>query len=167
MLEECRRARESSFAKVAQAYLAEIKPVFAFSFCRTKESRIREVPVSQVRRDTDERHWRQADSSVAGRIKTYGAWAVIHVKDDLSTIFEFAVARGFVELIRSDPQPGWATARTSQRKQGGMMRKQIQRFYQALCGYRGYPETRCAAADCSDRLLSRRSRRCRMGRVRF
>ncbi|AJC20117.1 integrase arm-type DNA-binding domain-containing protein [Pandoraea pulmonicola] len=40
-LEERKRARESSFAKVAQAYLAEIKPVFALSSYRTKESRIR------------------------------------------------------------------------------------------------------------------------------
>ncbi|MGU8127936.1 hypothetical protein ACLXAZ_33240, partial [Escherichia coli] len=45
LLEECKeerkRAKESSFAKVAQAYLAEIKPVFALSSYRTKESRIR------------------------------------------------------------------------------------------------------------------------------
>ena len=41
MLEERKRAKESSFAKVAQAYLAEIKPVFALSSYRTKESRIR------------------------------------------------------------------------------------------------------------------------------
>ncbi|WP_454688461.1 integrase arm-type DNA-binding domain-containing protein [Achromobacter aloeverae] len=40
-LEERKRARESSFAKVAKAYLAEIKPVFAQSSYRTKESRIR------------------------------------------------------------------------------------------------------------------------------
>lgn len=40
-LEERKRARESSFAKVAKAYLAEIKPVFAPSSYRTKESRIR------------------------------------------------------------------------------------------------------------------------------
>ncbi|MGV8698488.1 tyrosine-type recombinase/integrase, partial [Pseudomonas aeruginosa] len=39
-LEERKRARESSFAKVAQAYLAEIKPAFAFSSYRTKESRL-------------------------------------------------------------------------------------------------------------------------------
>ncbi len=41
VLEERKRAKESSFAKVAQAYLAEIKPVFALSSYRTKESRIR------------------------------------------------------------------------------------------------------------------------------
>lgn len=40
-LGERKRARESSFAKVAQAYLAEIKPVFALSSYRMKESRIR------------------------------------------------------------------------------------------------------------------------------
>jgi hypothetical protein len=40
-LEERKRARESSFAKVALAYLSEIKPAFALSSCRTKESRIR------------------------------------------------------------------------------------------------------------------------------
>ena len=40
-LEERKRAKESSFARVAQAYLAEVKPVFALSSYRTKESRIR------------------------------------------------------------------------------------------------------------------------------
>ncbi|MDN7881287.1 tyrosine-type recombinase/integrase [Burkholderia aenigmatica] len=40
-MEERKRARASSFAKVAHAYLAEIKPVFALSSYRTKESRMR------------------------------------------------------------------------------------------------------------------------------
>ena len=50
------RARASSFAKVAEAYLAEIKPVFAASSYRTKESRIQkyllpkfdETPISDI-----------------------------------------------------------------------------------------------------------------------
>ncbi|WYX51851.1 hypothetical protein WJ977_05095 [Achromobacter xylosoxidans] len=96
-LEERKRARESSFAKVAQAYLAEIKPVFALSSYRTKESRIRkylspkfdgmpmsDIGVKQIRPLLEE-------------CKAHGAWATIHVKGDLSAIFEFAVVRGLVE----------------------------------------------------------------------
>ena len=96
-LEERKRARESSFAKVAQAYLAEIKPVFALSSYRTKESRIRkylspkfdgmpmsDIGVKQIRPLLEE-------------CKSHGAWAAIHVKGDLSAIFEFAVVRGLVE----------------------------------------------------------------------
>lgn len=97
MLEERKRAKESSFAKVAQAYLAEIKPVFAQSSYRTKESRIRkylspkfdgmsmsDIGVKQIRPLLEE-------------CKAHGAWAAIHVKGDLSAIFEFAVVRGLVE----------------------------------------------------------------------
>jgi hypothetical protein len=96
-LEERKRAKESSFAKVAQAYLAEIKPVFALSSYRTKESRIRkylspkfdgmpmsDIGVKQIRPLLEE-------------CKSHGAWAAIHVKGDLSAIFEFAVVRGLVE----------------------------------------------------------------------
>ena len=74
-LEERKRARESSFAKVAQAYLAEIKPVFALSSYRTKESRIRkylspkfdglpmsDIGVKQIRPLLEE-------------CKAHGAWA--------------------------------------------------------------------------------------------
>lgn len=96
-LEERKCAKESSFAKVAQAYLAEIKPVFALSSYRTKESRIREylspkfdrmpmsdIEVKQIRPLLEE-------------CKAHGAWAAIHVKGDLAAIFEFAVVRGLVE----------------------------------------------------------------------
>ncbi|WP_454723279.1 MULTISPECIES: hypothetical protein [Cupriavidus] len=41
-LKKHKRIRESSFAKVARAYPAEIKPAFALSSCHTKEPRIRE-----------------------------------------------------------------------------------------------------------------------------
>ena len=79
-------AKESSFAKVAQAYLAEIKPAFALSSYRTKESRIRkylspkfdgmpmsDIGVKQIRPLLEE-------------CKAHGAWAAIHVKGDLSAI---------------------------------------------------------------------------------
>ncbi|XUE85661.1 tyrosine-type recombinase/integrase [Bordetella pertussis] len=98
-LEERKHAKESSFAKVAQAYLAEIKPVFALSSYRTKESRIRkylspkfdgmpmsDIGVKQIRPLLEE-------------CKAHGAWAAIHVKGDLSAIFEFAVVRGWSRLI--------------------------------------------------------------------
>lgn len=96
-LEERKRVRESSFAKVAQAYLAEIKLVFALSSYRTKESRIRkylspkfggmpmsDIGVKQIRPLLEE-------------CRAHGAWLAIHVKSDLSAIFEFAVVRGLVE----------------------------------------------------------------------
>lgn len=72
--------------------------------------------------------------------KAYGAWAAIHVKGDLSAIFEFAVVRGLAE---SNPIPNLRGLRrilVSESK-AVMTREQIQGFYQALRGYRGYPET--------------------------
>lgn len=139
-LEERKRALESSFAKVSKAYLAEIKPVFAVSSHRTKESRIRKylapkfdalpmsgIGVKQIRPLLEE-------------CKAHGAWAAIHVKGDLSAIFEFAVVRGLVE---SNPIPnlrGLLRMPVSESK-AVMTREQIRQFYQALLAYRGYPET--------------------------
>ncbi len=139
-LAERKRARESSFAKVAQAYLAEIKPVFAHSSYRTKESRIRkylspkfdgmpmsDIGVKQIRPLLEE-------------CKAHGAWAAIHVKGDLSAIFEFAVVRGLVEANPIPSLRGLLRVPASESK-AAMTREQIQKFYQALRGYRGYPET--------------------------
>lgn len=118
-LEDRKRARESSFAKVATAYLAEIKPVFAPSSYRTKESRIRkylspkfdgmpmvDIGVKQIRPLLEE-------------CKSHGAWAAIHVKGDLAAIFEFAVVRGLVESnpIQSNPESAWAAPCSCQREQ--------------------------------------------------
>jgi hypothetical protein len=97
VLEERNHAWESSFAKVTKAYLAEVKPIFALSSYRTRESRIRkslspkfdgmpmsDIGVKQIRPMLEE-------------CKAHGAWAGIHVKGDLSAIFEFAVVRGLME----------------------------------------------------------------------
>ncbi|HEK0367475.1 integrase [Pseudomonas aeruginosa] len=139
-LEERKRAKESSFAKVAQAYLAEIKPVFALSSYRTKESRIRkylspkfdgmpmsDIGVKQIRPLLEE-------------CKAHGTWAAIHVKGDLSAIFEFAVVRGLVEANPIPSLRGLLRVPFSESK-AAMTREQIQKFYQELRGYRGYPET--------------------------
>lgn len=139
-LEERKRARESSFAKVAKAYLAEIKPVFALSSYRTKESRIRkylspkfdgmpmsDIGVKQIRPLLEE-------------CKSHGAWAAIHVKGDLAAIFEFAVVRGLVEANPIPSLRGLLCVPFSESK-AAMTREQIQKFYQELRGYRGYPET--------------------------
>ena len=119
-LEERKRARESSFTKVAKAYLAEIKPVFALSSYRTKKSRIRkylspkfdgmpmsDIGVKQIRPLLEE-------------CKSHGAWAAIHVKGDLAAIFEFAVVRGWSRPIYS--QSSRAAARAVQRNKAAMTR---------------------------------------------
>lgn len=72
--------------------------------------------------------------------KTHGAWAAIHVKGDLSAIFEFAFVRGLVEANPIPSLRGLLRAPASESK-AAMTREQIQKFYQALRGYRGYPET--------------------------
>ena len=139
-LEDRKRARESSFAKVAKAYLAEIKPAFAASSYRTKESRIRkflspridtlpisDIGVKQIRTLLEE-------------CKSHGAWAAIHVKGDLSAIMEFAVVRGLIDLNPIPNLRGLLRVPVCESK-AAMTREQILGFYQALRGYRGYPET--------------------------
>ncbi len=72
--------------------------------------------------------------------KAHGAWAAIHVKGDLSAIFEFAVVRGLVEANPIPSLRGLLRVPFSESK-AAMTREHIQKFYQELRGYRGYPET--------------------------
>ncbi|AKQ58603.1 Prophage CP4-57 integrase [Bordetella hinzii] len=133
VLEERKRAKESSFAKVAQTYLAKMKPVFALSSHRTKESRTRKhlspkfdgMPMG----DIGVKHI----CPLLEECKAHGAGAAIHVT---WRSFGHLRVRGgaWSGRAQSDSQPAWATARTVQREQ-------IQKFYQELRGYRGYPET--------------------------
>ena len=153
-LEERKRARESSFTKVAKAYLAEIKPVFALSSYRTKESRIRkylspkfdgmpmsDIGVKQIRPLLEE-------------CKSHGAWAAIHVKGDLAAIFEFAVVRGWSRPILFPVFAG--AARAVQREQSGDDARANPEVLSGVARLPGLSGNLVVpAADCADRLPSR------------
>lgn len=139
-LEERKRAKESSFAKVSAAYLAEVKSSYTPGSYRSKEGRIRKylapkldaLPISEI--------GVKEIRPVLEACKAHGAWAGIHVKGDLSAIFEFAVVRGLAE---SNPVPtlrGLLKIPSSQSK-AVMTTDQIRAFYRGLRAYRGYPET--------------------------
>lgn len=135
-----RRERDGTFAKVTEAYLADIKPVFAASSYRTKESRIRKYLAPKLDGLRMDEIGPSLIRPILEACKAHGAWAGIHVKGDLSALFEFAVVRGLAE---SNPIPGLRgllRAPVSQSK-AVMTREQIQTFYHKLQSYRGYPET--------------------------
>ncbi|KFF32234.1 integrase [Pseudomonas aeruginosa VRFPA01] len=135
-----RRQRDGTFAKVTEAYLADIKPVFAASSYRTKESRIRKYLAPKLDGLLMDEIGPSLIRPILEACKAHGAWAGIHVKGDLSALFEFAVVRGLAE---SNPIPGLRgllRAPVSQSK-AVMTREQIQAFYHKLQSYRGYPET--------------------------
>ncbi|HCE6774640.1 integrase [Pseudomonas aeruginosa] len=135
-----RRERDGTFAKVTEAYLADIKPVFAASSYRTKESRIRKYLAPKLDGLCMDEIGPNLIRPILEACKAHGAWAGIHVKGDLSALFEFAVVRGLAE---SNPIPGLRgllRAPVSQSK-AVMTREQIQDFYHKLQSYRGYPET--------------------------
>lgn len=138
--EERKRAKESSFAKISAAYLAEVKSSYTPGSYRAKDSRIRQylapkldaLPISEI--------GVKEIRPILEACKTHGAWAGIHVKGDLSAIFEFAVVRGLAE---SNPVPtlrGLLKIPASQSK-AVMTTEQIRAFYRGLRAYRGYPET--------------------------
>ena len=153
-LEERKRAKESSFAKVAQAYLAEVKPVFALSSYRTKESRIRkylspkfdrmpmsDIGVKQIRPLLEVQSPRRVGSHPrqgrpVGHLRVRGG---------------AGAGRG-----QSDPQPAWASARAVQRKQGGddaRANPEVLSGVARLPGLSG--NLAVPAADCADSLPSR------------
>lgn len=138
--EERKRAKESSFAKISAAYLAEVKSSYTPGSYRAKDARIRQylapklnaLPISEI--------GVKEIRPILEACKTHGAWAGIHVKGDLSAIFEFAVVRGLAE---SNPVPtlrGLLKIPASQSK-AVMTTEQIRAFYRGLRAYRGYPET--------------------------
>lgn len=138
--EALRRERDGTFAKVTKAYLADIEPVFAVSSYRTKESRIRKYLAPKLDGLSMDEIGPNLIRPILEACKAHGAWAGIHVKGDLSALFEFAVVRGLAE---SNPIPGLRgllRMPVSQSK-AVMTREQIQAFYHKLQSYRGYPET--------------------------
>ena len=133
-------AQELSFAKVSAAYLAKVKPDYTLGSYRAKESRIRKylapkldtLPITEI--------GPKQIRPILESCEAHGAWAGIHVKGDLSAIFQFAVIRG---LVDSNPIPGLRgllKIPASQSK-AVLTADQIRAFYCALRAYRGYPET--------------------------
>ncbi|HNQ04894.1 MAG TPA: integrase arm-type DNA-binding domain-containing protein [Thiobacillaceae bacterium] len=133
-------ALEISFAKVSAAYLAEVKASYTLGSYRAKESRIRkylapkldELPITEISA--------KEIRPILEACKAYGAWAGIHVKGDLSAIFQHAVVRG---LVDSNPIPGLRGLLKipSSQSKAVLTADQIRAFYRALRAYRGYPET--------------------------
>ena len=74
--------------------------------------------------------------------KAHGAWAAIHVKGDLSAIFEFAVVRGWSRQIQF-PACGSLRVPFSESK-AAMTREQIQKFYQGCAATVAIRKLHCA-----------------------
>lgn len=93
-----KRAMKSSFAKVSAAYVADAKSHYTEGSYRTKESRIRKflspkldtLPINEIGPNEIR--------PILLACKEHGAWAGIHVKGDLSAIFEYAVVHGLADL---------------------------------------------------------------------
>lgn len=69
-----------------------------------------------------------------------GAWSALHVKGDLSGIFDYAVREG---LASTNPLPGLRALvdKPKSENKANLEPAQIRAFYANLKGYRGYPET--------------------------
>ena len=135
-----KRAYDSAFGKVATAWLEDGKQIWAPGTHRAKLARanrflmpmlgtlpLSEVTVPKIR-------------AVLEDAKAAGAWGGIHVKGDLTAIFDFALKRG---LIDANPIPalrGLVRVPKSQSK-AVLSFVQIREFYRGLRGYRGFPET--------------------------
>lgn len=135
-----RRDAEGAFAKVAAAWLAEGKSVWAKETHRRKALRVAHymlpafggVPINQV-------------GAVRLRpllegCRDDGAWAAVKLKGDLSAIFDYAVVHG---LVDANPMPGLrALARIPQSEsKAALTLPQIREFFTKLRAYRGFPET--------------------------
>jgi integrase len=135
-----RRDTEGAFAKVAAAWLAEGKPVWAAGTHRQKAGRVKRyvlpalggLPINQV--------GAAQIRPLLESCRDGGAWAAVNVKGDLSAIFDYAVARG---LVDANPMPGLrALVRIPQSEsKAALTLPQLRDLFAKLRAYRGYPET--------------------------
>ena len=135
-----RRDAEGAFGKVAAAWLAEGKPVWAVTTYQQKASRVKRyvlpalgaLPITQI--GAAEIRTALEDCRQAG------AWAAVNVKGDLSAIFDYAVTRG---LVDANPLPGLrALVRIPQSEsKAALTLPQLREFFAKLRAYHGYPET--------------------------
>ncbi|MFO1360553.1 tyrosine-type recombinase/integrase [Plasticicumulans sp.] len=135
-----KRDNEGTFERVAAAWLEAGRPLWAPGTYRSKLARVTrfllptlaKLPVAEIGP-------RELRPLLLGS-KTAGAWAGIHIKGDLSGIFDFALVRG---LTDSNPIPalaGLVRAPASESK-AALSLAQVRAFFVALRAYRGYPET--------------------------
>jgi integrase len=135
-----RRDAEGAFGKVAAAWLAEKRLVWAEGTHRHKAGRVNRylvpalggLPINQI--------GAAQIRPLLESCRDGGAWAAVYVKGDLSSIFDYAVAHG---LVDANPVPGLRAlvhAPQSESK-AALTLPQLREFFTKLRAYRGYPET--------------------------
>jgi len=134
------REVDGAFGKVAAAWLAENKAVWAADTHRAKEGRVKRyllpplggLPITQV--------GAVEIRPVLEGCRAGGAWAAVNVKGDLSAIFDYAVNRG---LVDANPMPGLrALVRIPQSEsKAALTLPQLRALFVKLRAYRGFPET--------------------------
>lgn len=133
---------ENSFERAARAWLEDGKGKWAAGTHRAKKARVEkhllpalgELPLEEIGVKT----LRPLLLDLKG-----GAWTAVHIKGDLSGIFDFAILRGWCEsnpvyLLRS-----LVEIPRSENK-AALQAPQLREFFKKLAGYRGWPETALA-----------------------
>lgn len=137
-----KRKTENSFERAARAWLEDGKSKWAAGTCRAKKARIEkhllpalgDLPLEEIGVKT----LRPLLLDLKG-----GAWTAIHIKGDLSGIFDFAIVRGWcdanpVYLLRSLVEIPRSESKAA------LQPPQLRDFFKKLTGYRGWPETALA-----------------------
>lgn len=132
---------ENSFERATRAWLEDGKGKWAAGTHRAKKARVEkhllpalgERPLEEIGVKT----LRPLLLDLKG-----GAWTAVHIKGDLSGIFDFAILRGWCEsnpvyLLRSLVEIPRSESKAA------LQAPQIRDFFRKLAGYRGWPETAC------------------------
>lgn len=132
---------ENSFERAARAWLEDGKGKWAAGTHRAKKARVEkhllpalgERPLEEIGVKT----LRPLLLDLKG-----GAWTAVHIKGDLSGIFDFAILRGWCEsnpvyLLRSLVEIPRSESKAA------LQAPQLRDFFRKLAGYRGWPETAC------------------------
>lgn len=148
--EAARLAEESSFARVAAAWLehGRAKPRSGKRLAgegwvpktwANKKSRLEAYLLPALgSRSVAEITPRDLRPIVVAR-EAAGPWAALYVRSDLSQIFDYALARGLCEVNPAAPiKP---TKKQSPESKAPLSLAQIRVFYSRLLAYRGFPET--------------------------
>lgn len=139
-LEARKREADSAVSKVAEDWLAHGKGEWANGTYRAKRARVERRIVPAIGDIPMARVTLAQLRGILAKCETGGAWAAIHVKGDLSSLFEFAMRRGFVE---TNPIPGLRGLLRVPRSESKAVLSlaQLRDFFIKLRGSHAFPET--------------------------
>lgn len=136
-----KRKTENTFRRAALAWLEAGKEHWAPSTIVAKQSRLDRFILPKIGDHPIEELTVKELRPLILALSTGGAWAPVHAKGDLSSVFDYAVRHGWCDanpvfLMRS------LVAFPKSQSKAVLLAPDLRKFFGLLAGYHGHPETK-------------------------